>query len=101
MNETNNANSLNKCVETIHGLFEKYKDNEYMLNRIVTHIENYLPNSLENELVNYEKRVTRHSFLTNEQQIFIQVFLSKHQYYYLSANNHFFQYDGKNYKNVN
>jgi len=100
MNETNNANSLNMCVETINFLFEKYKDNEYMLNRIVTHIENYLPNSLENELVNYEKRVTRHSFLTNEQQIFIQVFLSKHQYYYLSANNHFYEYDGKNYKIV-
>lgn len=100
MNESNIANNLNKCVETINGLFEKYKDNDYMLNRIVTHIENYLPNSLENELVNYEKRVTRHSFLTNEQQIFIQVFLSKHRYYYLSSNNHFYEYDGKNYKIV-
>ena len=27
MNESNIANNLNKCVETINGLFEKYKDN--------------------------------------------------------------------------
>jgi hypothetical protein len=94
------SSSKTKCIQTINDMFEKYKDNDYMLNRITTHIDNYLPTSLENELANYEKRLTRQSFLTTEQQIFIQVFLSKHQYYYLATNNHFYEYDGKNYKIV-
>jgi hypothetical protein len=36
-------------------------------------------------------------YLTNEQQIFIQVFLNKNQYYYLPSNNCFYEYNGKNY----
>jgi hypothetical protein len=62
-----------------------------------THVNNYLPNTLKNEQINHEKRVIRNHFLTNEQQIFIQVFLSKNQYYYLNSNGFFYEYDGKNY----
>ena len=43
-----------KCFTTITELFEKYKDHEYMLQRINTHIVNYLPNSLSNECKIYE-----------------------------------------------
>ena len=63
----------------IKELIDKYKDNEYMSQRIYNHIVNYLPNTLDNELKNHEKRVTRNNYLTNEQQIFIQVFLSKNK----------------------
>ena len=38
-----------KCFNSITELFEKYKDHEYMLQRINTHIVNYLPNTLEIE----------------------------------------------------
>jgi hypothetical protein len=41
--------------------------------------------------------LNRNHFLTNEQQIFIQIFLSKNQYYYLNTNGYFYEYDGKNY----
>jgi len=85
------------CNNTIENLFEKYANNEYMLQRIHTHIVNYLPNSLENELKAHETRVIRNNYLTNEQQIFIQIFLSKNQYFYLSNNNFFYEYNGKNY----
>jgi hypothetical protein len=61
------------------------------------HLVNYLPNTLENECKTYEKRVERNLYLTNEQQLFIQVFLSKNQYFYLSNNNFFYEYNGKNY----
>ena len=71
-----------KCFTTITELFEKYKDHEYMLQRINTHIVNYLPNSLSNECKIYEDRLIRNNYLSNEQQIFIQVFLSKNQYFY-------------------
>jgi hypothetical protein len=86
-----------KCTETIKTLIEKYKDDEYMTNRIYNHIVNYLPNTLDNEMKNHEKRVNRNNYLTNEQQIFIQVFLSKNKYFYLPNNNFFYEYDGEKY----
>jgi len=89
-----------KCFDSIEELFKKYENNEnndYMLQRIHNHVVNYLPSVLDNELKNHEKRITRNMYLTNEQQIFIQVFLSKNQYYYLPSNNCFYEYNGKNY----
>ena len=86
-----------KCAETVDNLFNKYNGNEYMLQRICNHIINYLPTTLDSELRNYEMRTHRNNYLTNEQQIFIQVFLSKNQYYYLPTNNFFYEYNGKNY----
>jgi hypothetical protein len=93
---TNNITEV-KCSETLLELLTKYKDNEYMTQRIYNHVVNYLPNTLENELKNHEKRVTRNNYLTNEQQIFIQVFLSKNKYFYLQSNNFFYEYDGAKY----
>jgi hypothetical protein len=91
------TNNVGKCVQIVEQLFEKYKDNEYMLQRLTNHVTAYLPNTLESELVNYEKRVNRQTFLSYEQQTFIQVFLSKYQYFYLSNNNCFYEYNGKKY----
>ena len=86
-----------KCSETVKGLLEKYKDNEYMIHRIYNHVVTYLPTTLDNELKNHEKRVNRTNYLTSEQHIFIQVFLSKNKYFYLSNNNFFYEYDGEKY----
>lgn len=90
----NNDNLKSKCVKTINDLFEKYHDNNYMLQRIHNHIVNYLPNTLSNECKLNEERITRNNYLSNEQQVFIQVFLSKNQYFYLSNNNFFYEYNG-------
>jgi hypothetical protein len=86
-----------KCSDTLKHLLDKYKDNEYMTQRIYNHIVNYLPNTLDNELKNHEKRVLRNNYLTNEQNTFIQVFLSKNKYFYLPNNNFFYEYDGEKY----
>jgi hypothetical protein len=94
---TTNIDIKEKCFESIQDLFKKYENNEYMLQRIHNHVVNYLPSVLDNELKNHEKRVNRNMYLTNEQQIFIQVFLNKNQYYYLPNNNCFYEYTGKNY----
>jgi hypothetical protein len=94
------SESQTKCQQTLQDLFQKYENNEYMLQRIHTHIVNCLPNTLDIELVNHEKRICRNIFLTNEQQIFIQVFLQKNLYYYLSSNNCFYEYNGVNYSIV-
>ena len=90
-------NTLVSSIETIQNLIEKYKDNEYMIQRIYNHIVLYLPNTLENESKNRDKRVNRINYLSNEQQVFIQVFLSKNKYFYLPNNNLFYEYNGENY----
>ena len=86
--------------DNIQSLFEKYEKNPYMLQRLCYHITDILPSTLDNEDKNHEKRIERTAFLTKEQQVFIQVFLSKNQYFYLPNNNCFYQYDGKTYKSV-
>ena len=94
---SDNIKLQEKWVDTITELVKKYGDNDYMTHRINNHIVHYLPQTLENEFINYNKRKTRNSFLTNAQQIFIQVFLSKNQYFYLPYNNEFYEYNGKKY----
>jgi hypothetical protein len=86
--------------DIIKKLFDKYESNQYMHQRLCFHLTNILPSTLENEEKNHEKRLQRNAFLTNEQQMFIQVFLSKNQYYYLQNNGNFYEYDGKTYKMV-
>lgn len=99
--ETKNISQLqDNCIVSIKELFEFYENDEYMLQRICTHIHNYLPNTLKNEKLNHEKRLTRTHYLSNEQQIFIQLFLNKNNFFYLSNNGFFYEYDGKNYSIV-
>lgn len=86
--------------DKVQSLFQKYENDPYMSQRLHFHLMNILPATLENESKNHEKRILRNHFLTNEQQIFIQVFLSKNQYYYLHNNSCFYQYDGKNYSAI-
>ena len=87
--------SFEQCCKTVADLIEKYKDSEYMLQRLHNHILTILPSTLDTELANYEKRIVRMNFLSNEQQLFIQVFLSKNRYYY--TNGGFYEYNGENY----
>ena len=103
MSEIETENKLNlqdNCILSIKELFKNYEHDEYMLQRIYTHVHNYLPNTLKNEKLNHEKRITRTHYLSNEQQIFIQLFLNKNNFFYLSNNGFFYEYDGKNYSIV-
>ena len=90
----NNSEYMN-----ISDLFEKYKDNPYILQRLQMHLTN-LPAILESENKRYLDRVSRINELTLEQDNFYKVFLSKHQYFYMPYNNLFYEYDGKTYKIV-
>ena len=80
-----NTNQTDIYIKIINDLRTKYINNPYMCKRIHNHIINYLPLTIDSEFNMYEKRNTRHLELTNEQKMFIQVFLSKHQYYYLAT----------------
>ena len=87
----------NICYSKISDIIDKYNDNEYMLQRINNHIDKYLPATLNYEYEIHNKRIIRNNYLLNEQQLFIQVFLSKNKYYYLSNNNCFYEYNDKKY----
>lgn len=89
----------NNCNEIIHNLIDNYKNNTYILQRLNIHIQN-LSVILETEQKNHEKRQDRNNLLTQEQQIFIQVFLNKNQYYYLTNCNIFYEYNNRHYKIV-
>jgi hypothetical protein len=90
---------FNNHDQIISDLFEKYKDNPYILQRLQIHLIN-LPAILEGENKRYEERVSRINELTLEQDNFYKVFLSKHQYFYMPYNNIFYEYDGKTYQIV-
>ena len=89
-----------KCFTIIQELCEKYKDDQYMLQRLNTRVVNYLSNELVYDNKRHERNQNRNTFLTTEKDVFIQVFLSQNKYYYVSANNSFFQYNNKNQKSV-
>jgi hypothetical protein len=94
---TNVIDVYSKCINVMTDQIDKYKNNEYMLQRIYSHIVLYLPTTLGNEFQNHEKRVNRTNYLINEQQTFIQVFLSNNKYFYLPNNNFYYEYDGERY----
>jgi hypothetical protein len=89
-----------KELKEIKKLEELYKDSPYMLKRLNFHLTTILPKTLQHELQNWEKRKERNKDLQMKQQIFIQVFLSNHQYFYLNNTNTFYEYDGINYKTI-
>jgi len=84
-------------LDKIQEMFNQYENDEYMSKRLNTHIMTILPATLETEAKTREKRITRTHFLTNEQTVFVQVFLSKYKYFYLQNNGCFYKYNGKNY----
>lgn len=90
---------MQRITVLLNDLFTKYKDNEYMLNRLDTHLLN-LPNMLEHENKRYDERVSRFNELSLEQDNFHKVFLSKYQYFYMPYNNLYYEYDGKTYRIV-
>jgi len=97
---TSKHDDCEKLFAEVKQLYEKYEKNEYMLNRLQQHILKKLATTLEIEDNTREKRISRTDFLTNEQQLFIQVFLNENKYYYLSHNKFFVYEKGTNYCSI-
>jgi hypothetical protein len=102
MSSDNSNIEPNVCLQlytmNIQDLIEKYKENEYMMQRLYYHMTYLLPNTLEAEDKNHQERLERTHFLTQEQSEFIQLFLQQNKYYYLPNNRSFYEYNGKTYK---
>jgi hypothetical protein len=86
-----------KLVQLLETLENKYKDNEYMLSRLYTHIETLLPSTLEAEYKIQQQREERKRDLTSKRNHFIERFLHKYRYFYCDHSGLFIHYDGKHY----
>lgn len=92
-----NTPDIQKSLETIQELNEKYKDDLYMLNKTHNYICSQLPVFLDNLKKNHEDRIQRINLLTNEQNNFIQSFLNNNQFFYIPTTERFFYYNGIHY----
>jgi len=91
-------NCLRVSSETISTIYDKYKNDEWMIAKIYSYINNQLPNIIDNIKSTHEQRLTRMEELTNEQDTFIHSFLNDNQYFFNSATDRFFYYDGIHYQ---
>jgi hypothetical protein len=87
--------------KTIDNLFEKYNADDYMTSKIQTYICDQLPAIFENMDRIHNERIIRIQELSAEQDVFIQCFLNKNQYFYIPTTEKFFYYDGLHYQEIN
>lgn len=94
--------SIDECISkstvTIKSIYKQFQDDEWMTAKIYSYINNQLPNVIANIKNTHEQRVTRIEELTTEQDNFIHSFLSDNQYFFNSATDRFFYYDGIHYQ---
>lgn len=89
----------NFYINTIETLFENYKNNNYMMQRLYNHIYK-LPQLLETENKKNDERNIKTNELIIEQNTFYISFLEKYKFFYLPATSRFYEYDGTHYKIV-
>jgi len=93
--------SLNQHLsETINTLLIKYKNDEYLTDKINTYISN-----LENHILSLKKekeqRDDRKNILSSYKKVFMDQFLTEKIYYYIPDSTLFITYDSKNYTQIN
>lgn len=86
-----------ESIDAITTLFQKYAADPYIVDKTHRYITTQLPTILENAKQTHIERCSRISEMTNDQEIFIQSFLTENQYFYVSSTERFFCYDGIHY----
>jgi len=90
MNDIDYYEDLHKSLDN---QIMKYKENPYMLNKIVNHITKVFPQVLENFNEQNIIREERKNQLSCNQSEFTERFMHKNKYYYCSNNELFLLYD--------
>jgi len=85
------------AIETIQQMYEKYKDDTYMIPKIHHYITIQLPAIFDTMKTTREESVKKIQEKTNVQDSFIQNFLNNHSFYYIPSTEKFFYYDGLHY----
>jgi len=88
-----NNDNVSKSISTILDLYNKYKDNQNLLNSLNSHIQNL------NTIMEKEYNTNTNNY-QKEKEYFIEEFLNDNLnvYYYIKNNDLFIEYDGKDYK---
>lgn len=90
-------NQLSDSLNAIKQLHNTYDNDRYMSEKLHNYIQNNLPKIMENLKKINEERINRTNELTHEYKNFIKDFLNNNKYFYLTATERFFYYDGINY----
>ena len=99
-NMFNYIKNWSDCVNVLSDTFEKYKDNSYILNRLINYVSN-IPNVIERMIKEKEARDKQRERLNREKDIFTNKFLQTHNYSYLPSTEFFFSYNGMHYNIYN
>jgi len=89
---------VQQTIGSLQDLFEKYKEDSYMLSKTHHYVVKQLPTLLENTQKAHQQRQLRIEEMTNDQDAFIQTFLNNNQYFYNASTEKFFYYDGVHYQ---
>lgn len=95
---TTSVDMIDEVRSSLNDLIIKYENDEYMTLKLHTYICNQLPNILENTKNNQLKRMVRNEEMINEQEQFIQTFLTNNIYLHVPSSERFFYYDGLHFK---
>jgi hypothetical protein len=85
-------------TDAVHKLYDEYKHDEYMKQKVISYINVQLPNIFTNMNETHIQRVARIEELSTEQELFMQSFLNSNQYFYVANTSNFFTYDGIHYQ---
>jgi len=84
----------------IHGIYEKYRNDPYMLSKTRHLLCNQLSNMLDNIFKTHEANELRFDEMSIEKDAFVESFLNDNRYFYNTSTESFFQYDGLHYQSI-
>ena len=91
---------MEDIIQKIEELHDKYKDNEYVKEKLRNYIFKQLPNYLESSLILNQKRIERKKELDIAMEIHIKKFLSQNNYYFIPKIEIFIYYNGIDYLQI-
>ena len=95
------SENLSKSIRQLQTLDKLYITDSFMYDMLHSYIQNNLPNIMKNIKNSNDERVSRNNELNVEFHTFIRKYLNENKYFYVSATEKFYVYDGINYKVTN
>jgi len=95
------SENLSISIKQLQTLDKLYVGDDFMYEKLHSYIQNNLPNIMKNIKNSNSQRVSRTNELNVEFNTFIGKYLNENKYFYISATEKFYVYDGVNYKVTN
>ena len=89
--------SLSDLHKKIDELYELYKNDDYMKNRLINIVNNDLSTSLINIKTSFDNRENRKNLLQEAHNLFVSQFINNNKYFYNNTSEIFFYYDNESY----